>query len=344
MSDASTEGQAEQSLVLARDHLAGVIALWLSEKAGRTNSERTEVTYRETLLRFRADLRARGYDLTSPEEIVTTFAQHWAATPWDSLRRRAVRSATYNQRLAILSSFYTFAQRRFHVVASNPIAALSRRPVQPYGSARPLDPQTVTHALASVDRTTLAGKRDYALLTLAFTTGRRRQELAALRWRDLSIGGTLANPVVTLSFAAKGGKQMRDTLDPAVAEALLAYLGTIYGQSALSLTVPGETPIWRSFAPKHYERVVALGQQGIADIFSRWLGTSKVHTSRHTFAREMIQSGAPVTELQARLGHRSLATTGIYASELGGSENAYVGTLAKRLGIRGHTPNSDSER
>jgi integrase/recombinase XerC len=200
--------------------------------------------------------------------------------------------------------------------------------------------ETVEQRLAAIDRESLEGKRDYALLTLAFTSGRRRAELAALRWGDLSFGGSAAHPVVT--FPAEGGKSMRDTLDPAVAEVLLVYLQTLYGHARLSLTQPGETPIWSSFAPKHYGQLVALGQQGIAELYFRRMSTTKVHTSRRTLAREMVRSGAPITELQARLGHSSLATTGIYASELGSSENPHASTLARRFGIFQHTAAGDS--
>jgi len=47
------------------------------------------------------------------------------------------------------------------------------------------------------------------------------------------------------------------------------------------------------------------------------MATSRVHTLYHTFARAMQDAGANVGEIQARLGHASLATTGRYLAALG---------------------------
>jgi len=47
----------------------------------------------------------------------------------------------------------------------------------------------------------------------------------------------------------------------------------------------------------------------------------------------MIRAGATLPELQARLGHESLATTGIYAKALGSDENPHADKIAAMLGI-----------
>ena len=60
---------------------------------------------------------------------------------------------------------------------------LDRRPEQAYAKAQSFDYQTVERSLSAIDRETLEGKRDYALLCVAFTTGRKRAELASLRGR-----------------------------------------------------------------------------------------------------------------------------------------------------------------
>ncbi len=48
----------------------------------------------------------------------------------------------------------------------------------------------------------------------------------------------------------------------------------------------------------------------------------------------MIEAGVSIRELQALLGHSSVATTEIYAGQLDVPENAYADTLIKSLGIR----------
>lgn len=46
--------------------------------------------------------------------------------------------ATYNQRLAILSSFYGYAHRQGLLTGENPIGRVERRPVNLYGDASAL--------------------------------------------------------------------------------------------------------------------------------------------------------------------------------------------------------------
>jgi integrase len=47
----------------------------------------------------------------------------------------------------------------------------------------------------------------------------------------------------------------------------------------------------------------------------------------------MEQIGAPVSEIQARLGHKSLATTGRYLASLKRAENRHGDQLAALFGI-----------
>ena len=51
-----------------------------------------------------------------------------------------------------------------------------------YATAVALEYTEVRRRLKRIDRATLAGKRDYALLAVALQTGRRVAELAGLRW------------------------------------------------------------------------------------------------------------------------------------------------------------------
>ncbi len=75
--------------------------------------------------------------------------------------------------------------------------------------------------------------------------------------------------------------------------------------------------------------------QAIADVCQKRLGISKVHSLRHTFAKAMEDSGAKVSEIQARLGHSSLATTGRYLAALSQADNAHAEALVGLFGIEG---------
>lgn len=285
-----------------------IIAAWLAAKGGRSGSPKTRRAYEDAITTFRALLRRAGQDLDAPAELVGLAAQGWADTG-------SPAPATYNQRLAILSSFYQFAQARGLLELANPVTRVERRPVQAYADARALDAADVRQRLAELDRSSLEGQRDFAVLLVALTTGRRLAEVAALTWRDVEVRG---NQVTIHVRRGKGGKRFSDTLARPVAEALLTYLAAAHGPlRALS----GDILLW------------GVSERTLQRICEKHLGTGRFHALRHTFAHELEAAGAKVSEIQAKLGHSSLATTGRYLAALNSAENPYADDLAARFGL-----------
>jgi hypothetical protein len=132
--------------------------------------------------------------------------------------------------------------------------------------------------------------------------------VASLRRRHLQVSRA---GIVTLHFErCKGGKSTHDTLDEVVSTVLLLWVQTAY-QSKLS-EIDSEAAIWMDLA--HPSRAhVPLGYQGIAGVCRHYLDTSKVHTTRHSFALLMQAMGAKLTERQQatapqqRRDHRPLS-------------------------------------
>jgi site-specific recombinase XerD len=299
------------------------IVAWLDAKGNRSKSIKTWTAYRDNLSSFRAALQSHGLDLDGDPRAVALAAQGWAG---QSVKDRDVSPATYNQRLACVSSFYTYARKQGLFEHENPIGRVERRRVQSYAHASAIDVTELKDRLKAIPRESVEGKRDYALLNVALNTGRRLSELAGLRWRDVRITGDRA--LVTWQ-RAKGGKVMSDKLPAPVTRALLEYLHAVYDQQLGSLDA--DAPVWVSLSP--HNRGQALGTQSIADICKKRLNTSKVHSLRHTFARMMEDDGAKVSDIQARLGHESLATTGRYLAALRRAENEHADSLAAKLGL-----------
>jgi integrase len=299
------------------------LAAWLDAKFHRSTSEKTRKAYTDTLQQFRAGLQRQGLDLDGEPSTVALMAQAFASF---SARGKQVKPATYNQRLAILSSFYEYARKR-KVLSSNPIETLERAKVQEYASAQALDGEMVRESLQAIDQSTLRGARDYAILTIFLQTGRRAQEVARLQWQHVSMHKEKAR----LTFEhAKGGLVMQDELPVRVTNALMRWLQRWYGTELGKL--PSEAPLWVSLAhDASYGR--PLGYQSINALCKKHLGTSKVHATRHTWAHSMEQLGASVSEIQARLGHKSLATTGRYLASLRRAENRKAEELATLFGI-----------
>jgi integrase/recombinase XerC len=305
--------------------LTSTITSWLNSKAARSNSRRTPEVYRATLDSFRAWLTPRGLALDSAAPELARAAQAWAGHRVIDGQAQAsptppIAPATYNQRLAVVSSFYDFAIRS-GALESNPITQVARARAHPYADSQALDSADLRARLKAIDRAALEGKRDYALLLLALTTGRRRAELAHLRMGDLWISG--ARVRVTWR-RCKGGKVMHDSLPPNAAAALLDWLGSYYGADLAA--APADAPVWVSLANNARGR--RLGLMGITYIVKERLGTTHVHALRHTFAHTMHQqAGADPRAVQARLGHSSLETTQRYLEALESAENPYAAAL-----------------
>ena len=301
------------------------IAEWLDAKSAKSNSLRTAQAYRDTMADFRAALAERSADLLSDPALVALTAEQWAT---QSRVGRAVTPATFNLRLAIVSSFYVYYSKKAALSGRpviNPIAAVERHPVQAYHSAVPLDLKDLNQRLKSIDRTTLQGKRDYALLTVLTATGRRLSEICHMQRGDLVFGDT-----VRIAFPhCKGGKHMADRLTTRQSTALLDWLHAYYGTDLDGL--PAETPIWVSLSRRNPG--APMGSQTVGDICEKYLGTAKVHTLRHTFAVAMEKAGAPISEIQSRLGHESAATTSVYLKQLHAAENPYAEALDDLFGI-----------
>jgi site-specific recombinase XerD len=319
------------STVVTSTSLDVLILGWLDAKFRRSKSLRTKTTYEEMLGDFRNGLKQANLDLDSQEKQdlaqIALLAQAYAGG--SKRQEKEVSSSTYNLRLSVLSSFYEHAIKQ-DALTVNPIKRVERAKVQQYAHARALDHEDVDRALRSVDQSTKQGKRDYALLVLLLQTGRRLNEVVSLELQHLLISG---GKIVVSFDHCKGGKSMRDALPLPVATALLEWLQSYYGE--VKIGVPGDTrPVWITLArdPQLYGK--PLGHQSVADVCQKHLGTSKVHVTRHTWARSMKDLGAPVSDIQKRLGHESLATTGRYLDSLSRDDNPYADQLAAHYGIK----------
>jgi len=244
-----------------------------------------------------------------------------------------VSSTMYNQRLAILSSFYTFIQDTYKLPIPNPIKDVKRRKVQPYAdaAANAIPPDEIEQGLDGIDRGTPEGLRDYALLAVALYTGRRASELAGLRGQDVKLQGRAANTRILLTFRAKGDKKMHDLLDSETSAVLLDYLYARFGKHLQS--IPPEAPIWISYS-RNATRGQAISIRTLSNIVAAHLPTSKVHATRHSFVVGMLRAGAPLTDVANHLGHTDIKITRIYAKELTVAENKYGEALVKRFGIK----------
>ena len=346
--DSLPAGLTAQSDITPLDYL---ILLWLHEQA----SPRTRREYAATLTDFRAAFaQSAGYDLDCGDHaLIARMAQVWGKRPtrMRGHEGREPSTAIQARRYAILSSFYRFAIRMSmqewkrdrrtgevyrDEIEANPLRKVKRPRVERYAEAQPIAQDELIVRLRAIERVTIEGKRDYALISVALTTGRRIAELHGMTRGSLTFG---RDHRVTARFVAKGGKVMRDRLGDKTSAALHDYLCAAY-QTDDPAALPASAPIWRDTSrpaqwrtAQHGGVLVGLSTSGIRRAFEKRLGTSKAHVSRHSFAPLMEKAGASLTDIQARLGHASAKTTADYLNALKSADNPYVDRLEALLGL-----------
>jgi integrase len=166
---------------------------------------------------------------------------------------------------------------------------------------RGLPPGQVTRLLASCDRATKIGCRDYAILMLLARLGLRSGEVAGLQLDDVD---WRAGEVV---IRGKRSRRDRLPLPGDVGEALADYLSRARPSGF------GRTVFLRSLAP-----VDGLSGDGVSEVVVRACGRAgiapvRAHRLRHTIATEMLSHGAGLAEIGQVLRHQSLEVTAVYA-------------------------------
>lgn len=164
-----------------------------------------------------------------------------------------------------------------------------------------VDPATVEALLASCDRRTTFGRRDFAVLMLLARLGLRAGEVTALRLEDLD---WRAGEMV---IRGKGPRLDRLPLPADIGEAVAGWLRR--GRPRCEC----REVITRVRAP--HRPLTPGGVAAIVDAACRRasLGHIHAHQLRHTAATEMLRAGAGLAEIGQVLRHRSLLTTSIYA-------------------------------
>lgn len=168
------------------------------------------------------------------------------------------------------------------------------------GVPKPAPSADIELLLASCDRATLAGCRDFAMLVLLARLGLRSAEVA---WMELDDLDWRAGEVLV---RGKGRRQDRLPLTRDVGEALAAYLSVRSVNRARQVFLTLRPPV----RPVRADLVGDVVQRACRRAGVPHLGP---HRLRHALATEMLRRGASLVDISQVLRHRDLATTAIYA-------------------------------
>lgn len=258
---------------------------------------------------------------------------------------------TVNHYLSCVSSFYSFVIRDKRMVNGveidlftdrlgrariNPFKAgnLQRARTESYSHANPLTVGEYARLLDYLEERnhTVSGARNHALILTYLHTGWRSAELLRMQWKDVRPSAVQKGTFI-FAWKGKGGKAQDDVLPEDCYNAIVNFLklagrwtpGAPGREDGLA---PDEF-VWlpvravdmrgmnngaavdmsQPISEKQALRVLRAALKGAGvpnpDSF-------RVHDLRHTHARFLKATGQHAADIQARLHHSSLATTGLY--------------------------------
>ncbi len=230
----------------------------------------------------------------------------------ESLAERGLAASSQRRQLSSLRGLARELVDR-GVLARDPAPALRLR-ARPRPLPRTLGPKGVQALLDAIDAATLRGKRDRAMLELAYGCGLRVSELVSLRPAQVNARAGM----VTVS--GKGGKERTVPLGRAAVRALAVYLDARRRQE--NAAARGGAGTGRRAKPPSHLFLSRLGRpltrQGFFKALKGWARASarlswvSPHTLRHCFATHLLEGGADLRAVQEMLGHSDISTTQIY--------------------------------
>jgi integrase/recombinase XerC/integrase/recombinase XerD len=186
--------------------------------------------------------------------------------------------------------------------------------------------EQVNALLISIDRSTITGKRDYAIISLMCNTGMRCVEVSRLDYLDIQ------KAKAGYSIAIQGKGHINKDRSIAVPDVLIAPIREYIHNRTMYLSNP---PLFVNHS--YVANNTRFTQLSISKIIKKYMraidiDSSKLtaHSLRHTAAINAIKAGAKISDVQSMLGHRHSYTTDIYLRALE-AESAEEGTAIRLL-------------
>ncbi len=199
------------------------------------------------------------------------------------------------------------------IIERDPAPAVKLRP-HPRKLPRTMGREQIAQLIESIDATTPRGKRDRAMLELAYGCGLRVSELVNLELHQVNLEAGV------LIVLGKGSKERMVPVGGAAKRALKSYLALrnfIPAGANFDEDRPAPKPI-RSTAVFITRLGGKMTRQGFFKALKEWasydrrLAWVSPHSLRHCFATHLVEGGADLREVQEMLGHADISTTQIY--------------------------------
>lgn len=234
------------------------------------------------------------------------------------------KASTVNTYIIAIRQFFKWAEQNgIYANIADRVKGkkISREPKKDY-----LTPVQIKTILRNIDRTSLNGKRDYALITLMVTCGLRDIEVNRANIDDIRTQGI--NTVLFLQGKGRDEKNEYVIIPEQVELALREYLKERNATStqplftSISNHANNERLTTRSISRIVKKAFVSCGYDS---------NRLTAHSLRHTAVTVALQSGNSLQEVQQFARHTNINTTMIYAHNLEKQSNKCSNSIATEL-------------
>lgn len=276
------------------DRLAEEFAVFLA--GGRGLRPQTIVLYSRSARRFLGSLPAGGDGVLAglTADAVRRFVIAESARIGTGALKNEVTAIR-----ALLRFLHLWGLIPERLDGAAPAAAGWHRPAL----TRKIRPGDVAAILASCDRSTRAGRRDYAIVVLLSRLGLRAREAASIRSGDIDWRAG------TVLVRGKGGRDERLPLPPDVGAAIADYCRHARPADAASGML-----FLHVRAPYGPVSSSTVGHVVVRACQRAGLEPASAHQLRHAAATAMRRAGAPLSEIGQLLRHRNEGTTSRYGT------------------------------
>lgn len=245
----------------------------------------------------------------TPEAVTPTDIRDYRQYLQVTLRRKA---NSINRKLAAISAFFRWAMKA-GLISSDPtrdIKSVRQTTVAPrwltkqeqYALQRTIEKDLQLSKLRYPKRW-VTRRRDASLTLFLLNTGLRLSEARNLAIGDMQISERKGSLLVR---SGKGNKQRRVPLNSRARKAVQEWL-----------EVRPETTsdyLWVAVEFESKEGLSGRAMQRILDRYGQEAGLEDLtpHVARHTFAKNLVNSGVGLEKVASLLGHANLNTTRVY--------------------------------
>jgi len=274
-----------------------VLSDWLATK----RSPHTRRVYRRDIENFLADL---GTELGKFLSLDRHGAYALVSRYKGELVTKGLKSATINRRLAAIKSLVSFSYNCGH--CDFMLESVKGEKLSSYRDTSGVDPEAFKRVLSAIDRTSLKGIRDYALLMLLWSNALRRSEVSKANIGDFDP----AAKTLRIFGKGKGNNSEFVSLGSGTVMAIEAWLearGETNPDKALFCSVNIGYRDGRLCPQAIYDIVKSRCQDaGITKVMSP-------HRIRHSAITSALEAtGGDVRRVQKLSRHSSLNTLLIY--------------------------------